>query len=279
MRPSLVLLLDISVLPSLGARDKVELARRIAERLGPEFEASEALIGEAALPGIVHLPSGVPFAVPPTGHFEMGFTERDRAALRAAVTGSDWIEAFADDLARMSRPVRSVRVKPFVVSVRPLRLEDVSKFQPGHKPVDAFLRADAIHFVESTACRLPSEAELEWLAREGGQHSFVADGPNGYAQAGAYPEQGTWGLERLTRGEWAADDWHDDYYGAPEDSSAWLRGDPRGSYRGSLPFGVDDDPSDVALGLACNRGRNRNTDGANDGVRFMVRLARDIPED
>ncbi len=279
MRPSLVLLLDISVLPSLGARDKIELARRIAERLGPEFEAQQTLIGEARLPGLLHLPSGVHFVIPPTGRFEMGFTERDRAALQAAVPSSEWIAAFADDLTRTSRPVRSVRVKPFVVSVRPLKLEEVSRLQPGHKPVDMFLRADAIHFVESTGCRLPSEAELEWLAREGGQHSFVANGSSCYAEDGAYPDHGEWGLERLTRGEWAADDWHDDYHGAPEDSSAWLRGDPRGSYRGSLPFGVDDDPSEVALGLACNRGRNRNTDGASDGVRFMVRLARDIPED
>jgi hypothetical protein len=279
MRPSLVLLLDISVLLSLGLRDKLDLARRIAERLGPEFQAREELLGSAALPGLIHLPTGAPFVIPPTGHFEMGFTERDRDALRAAVTACEWVDAFADDLAHTSRPVRAVRVKPFAVSVRPLKLDEVSKIQRSRSPADTFLRADAIHFVESTGCRLPSEAELEWLAREGGQHSFAADGLRAYTRDGAYPEQGAWGLERLTRGEWAADDWHDDYRGAPDDSSPWLRGDPRGAYRGSLPFGVDEDPSEVALGLACNRGRKRNTSMESDGVRFMVRLARDIPDD
>jgi formylglycine-generating enzyme required for sulfatase activity len=278
MRPSLVLLLDLSVLLSLGVRDKLDLARRIADRLGPDFLPGEELVGQIGLPGLVHAPTGAPFVIPPTGQYEMGFTDRDREALRAAVR-SQWVDAFADDLVHTSRPVRAVRVKPFVVSVRPLRLEEVSKVQSGRSAADTFLRADAIHFVEATGCRLPSEAELEWLAREGGRHSFAADGCSAYARDGAFPEQGEWGIERLTRGEWAADDWHDDYHGAPDDSSPWLRGDPRGAYRGSLPFGVDEDPSEVALGLACNRGRNRNTYAESDGVRFMVRLARDIPEE
>jgi hypothetical protein len=278
MRPSHALLLDISVLLSLGERDKLELAGRIAARLGSEFQPSE-LVGAAGLPGLIHVPSGVRFVIPPIGSFDMGFSERDRAELLAAVDACDWVQAFADDLARTSRPVHAVRVKPFAVSVRPLRLEEVAKFAPGRAPVDTFLRADAIHFVESTGCRLPSEAELEWLGREGGRYSFVANGASIYPREGVYPERGAWGVERLTRGEWAADDWHDDYSGAPEDSSPWLRGDPRGSYRGALPFGVDDDPNELALGLACNRGRSRNTGGASDSVRFMVRLALDIPED
>lgn len=278
MRPSLALLLDISVLLSLDPRDKLEVARRVAERLGPDFEPREELVGTAALPGLTYLPTGAPFVVPPIGSFEMGFTERDRAALRAAVTESEWLDAFTKELAHTSRPVRAVRVKPFVVSVRPLRLDDVAKIQPTRPPADTFLRADAIHFVESTGCRLPSEAELEWLAREGGRHSFASNGSFVYAREGAYPDCGAWGVERLTRGEWAADDWHDNYHGAPSDSSPWLRGDPRGAHRGALPFGVDDDPSELALGLACNRGHTGNASLMGATVRFMVRLARDIPD-
>ncbi len=199
MRPRLVLLLDISVLLSLGVRDKLDLARRIAELLGSEFEPLEELVGPIGLPGLVHVPTGAPFVIPPTGRYEMGFTDRDREALRAAVK-TDWVGAFADELVRTSRPVRAVRVKPFVVSVRPLKLDEVGKIQLGRSPADTFLRADAIHFVESTGCRLPSEAELEWLAREGGRHSFAVDGFSAYARDGAYPEHGEWGLERLTRG-------------------------------------------------------------------------------
>src|SRR5690349_18329661 len=130
MRPRLVLLLDISVLPSLGGRDKLDLAGGIADLLGPEFLAREELVGEAGLPGLVHVATGAPFVIPPAGRYEMGFTDRDREALRAAVR-TDWGEAFANELVRTSRPVRAVRVKPFAVSVCPLKLDEVGKILHG----------------------------------------------------------------------------------------------------------------------------------------------------
>lgn len=86
------------------------------------------------------------------------------------------------------------------------------------------------------------------------------------------PEQivGVWGVERLAAGEWASDDWHDDYVGAPTDGRAWLDGDPRGVARGFLPFDVDQDERELALALSmqprAGRAERRRRPDAPDGA-------------
>ncbi len=67
---------------------------------------------------------------------------------------------------------------------------------------------------ELTGLRLLSEAELEWVMREGGL-SFSDDGARIYTAISRWPRQSGWGIEGLTQNTWVADESHDNYRGAP----------------------------------------------------------------
>ena len=135
---------------------------------------------------------------------------------------------------------------------------DPSKFKGGILPVEQVSWSDAIEFCQRLSkktgrdYRLPSEAEWEYACRAGTTTPFhfgetiTADlvnhdgnytygsGPKGsYRQqttpVGSFKAANAFGLYDMHGNvwEWCMDEWHEDYWGAPTDGSAWLSSEKR----------------------------------------------------
>ena len=217
------------------------------------------------------------FVVVPGGHFEMGLTQADLDELSQYIDWTRRVRLITDGMRERATPTRQVVVAPFVVAERPLLHAELELFDPEVRSPD-LARNDALGIAARMGMRLPSEAELEWLARDGGRCSFIVDGGRAWSENDAWPSCGTFGIRALNDGEWAADDWHASYEGAPTTSEAWMQGDACGVFRGELAYGTDQDPSELCLGLAAHRNRGaRPEDRDSDHAFFPIRPAFDLP--
>jgi formylglycine-generating enzyme required for sulfatase activity len=261
---------------------KRELACAVAGALGAAFEPLDKLIGRHRLAAVRHQETRIVFVAVPGGSFDMGLTEAD---LEAAAEHVDWtagVRRFVEQLERRCRPVHRVTVRPFLCAVDCLSRPQIDVLGKGRFHSDTFPVAAAKTFMAEIGFRLPSEAELEYLAREGGHRSFVNDVARALEKSGdwtASPTRNALGIHNLNDGAWAADDWHEGYDGAPSTSEPWLGGDPRGVYRGGLPDGPQD-RDELLFALAAFRGEGA---GAGEGEEaaerryFLARPALDLP--
>ncbi|GAB4213847.1 MAG: hypothetical protein OHK0013_38070 [Sandaracinaceae bacterium] len=225
----------------------------------------------------MHLPTGLELAVVPAASFEMGLRDADVRQLSEHVALEGAVEASLASLRRRATPTRQVYVPAFVVTARPLDTDEVRRSSEGRLRSDRVTRDEARELAASLRLRLPSEAELEYLAREGGAQSFVANAASVWRRTGRLPRRSAQGIEGLHLGEWSDDDWHDDYVGAPSDARAWRSGGERGVYRGAFPFGFDEGPETLVNALACHRGRGALSGEPSDEVRMTFRLVCDLP--
>jgi len=174
------------------------------------------------------------------------------------------------DLISWSSPVHSVRVSSFYLAQFPLSQalwETVMEknwpnlaFKGGKRPMERVSWDDVQEFLERLKVktgytfRLPSEAEWEYAAR-GGQYNqnCTYAGSKRVKEVAWYNQNSHEETKTLGRKfpnelglydmsgnvwEWCADDWHDNYEGAPVDGSAWVDAG-RGSlrvYRGGSWF-------------------------------------------
>lgn len=161
------------------------------------------------------------------------------------------------------RPHHTVRVPAFLISKFPISQEQwkaIMNWEPPYRcqgpkrPVDRVSWKQAVEFCKRLskktgyAYRLPSEAEWEYACQAGtstpfhsgetlttdlanyvGEHTYQLEPKgiyrHGSTDVGLFPPN-AFGLYDLHGNvwEWCADEWHDNYVGAPTDGSVWENG-------------------------------------------------------
>jgi len=191
------------VLESLPDYQKLSDSRRrrvasqVASVLGHDFEAREDLLGARRLPALLHRVTKLVFVVVPGGEFEMGLTDEDLEEAADLIAFTRAVADFIADLTKAARPTRRVRVAPFVCcrgTTPPKQVKALSKRRFEFSTPSAH---DAAAFMTVSGFRLPSEAELEWLARDGGRLHFTYDAVRTYRKERRWPTVGGFGVEDL----------------------------------------------------------------------------------
>ena len=165
-------------------------------------------------------------------------------------------------------PQHEVTLQPFYMSKYPITQNQYqavmgkipSSFKGENRPVECVSWYDAVEFCQKLSqktgksYKLPSESQWEYACRAGTTTPFYFgetitselvnyDGNYIYdnARKGKCREETTdvgifppnaFGLYDMHGNvwEWCADDWHDNYEGAPTDGSAWLENDQKKNY-------------------------------------------------
>ncbi len=219
------LLLDVERLHAASLEERRVATAELVARLGGSFEAEEPSPAEDAL-ALLHGPTNLRFVAIPGGRFDMGLTDADLAEAAEQVDWTSWNAQIAAGFAKLARPVHPVQVRPFLASrTLLLDVELNRKLSGGTIAGDSLSREQARALVRAAGLRLPSEAELEWLARDGGRCHFTLD------VATVEKPVSRFGVEQIFWGEWAEDDWHPGYDGAPSDGAPWYGGEAFGVYR------------------------------------------------
>jgi formylglycine-generating enzyme required for sulfatase activity len=278
-------LTTVETFVSLSDTDRHALAARVAAALGAEHSAHPELVGAARFAAVRHAPTGLLLVAVPGGRYTMGLREAEIDDMRRTVFGEDPKQRFDREvggwhLARTT-PAHQVDVAPFLCATgfvhhdgrAESEEEDASDEDPW---LDRGHVIPLVHILRGHGLRLLSEAEWEWIAREGGRRSWIIDvtGRTGMAldDLREAPENG-WGIRRLKsdQGELVADAWHASYAGAPTDSRAW---DPDPSGVPGVHRGAHNCWQDDAEAITCHAAVRGSADGTDGGA---VRPARNMP--
>lgn len=264
---------DIAKLCALDAAARGRIAEELAKKLGKGWSAATPEPIDGLL--LSHAPTKLTFVAVPGGAFDMGLTNADVEAVKKEIGWNSEIEGALATVRKETTPVRQVQVRPFLVARSTLpakEVERLSKKKHSGKYVHVLLREEARDLARALGFRLASEAELQWIARDGGTTSFVLDSAAKLESADHDAEQipSRFGLRGVFGQQWAEDDYHPDYECAPMTSEAWLAGEPCGVGTGyTTPELVDAQHQKLGL-LACLR-TNRGHQKA------KVRFALDLP--
>jgi formylglycine-generating enzyme required for sulfatase activity len=272
--PSQAALEDFSAFAKLGPAERKALAESIATELGPDFRAGDALVGEAALATVVHLPSSLELVLIPGGVFEMGFTEADQKAFDRFFPAAEHpgLQKALKRTVPLMTPSRHVRVRPFALARRPLENDKELVLFTGATHGEDFSREEAEAVIATWGFRLPSEAECEYVAREGKQLAFSLDVAQEHFEGTDARDETAWGIVSPAQTVWVGDRWHRGYKNAPADSVAWTAGRGKPMHRGSFSLGLSAMQSADELVFALTALRQEPL-GADDENEVRLRFA------
>lgn len=220
---------------ALATADRRDLLAQLCAVLPEGFRPGRVAVARHGIGELVHAPTGASFLLIPGGWLRMGLSVDDVwHALRARSDGTSlgvWKRSWAEEL-RRATPAHVVAIRAFLAAA-----------EADGEVLDAIAGA-----------RLPAEAELEWIAREGQTTRWMGIAPGVVVTAKTRGEllfdlENGFGVERLVHEENAcADSWHQGYAGAPADGRAW--GDGRTVKRMGHASWQDDDEELIALHAA-----------------------------
>lgn len=265
--------LNIENFTKLSYADKKSLAKSICEKLGNDWEVTETPKNVDCI-FLLYKPYKIKFALIPGGKFTMGITDSDIKDAKTYIEWNDDVEEIVENKKQHALPVHTVTVDPFLCAVEPMEGENLEAILKRELEEGGFELREVRNAINDLNFRLPSEAEFEWLAREGGIRSSILNiGPN-YETLGSKAEQQPhrFGIECMYYSQWVEDDWHEDYTDAPTTSAPWMNGDSVGVLRGGMYLEMIE--SDEGL-ISSFAGMRRSGVIEHDGF-IMMRFAKSL---
>ena len=242
---------------TMTAEDRARVARDFLARLGTDWAATAPRTNGIFF---VHRPTSLEISVVPGGTMRMGLRPSDLEEIGRHVDICR-VEYSIEVDGVSALPCHDVGVRPFLCARNAL-------------PEGSMHRAAALAKVSALGFRLPSEAELEWILRNGDRDALTLGALPVAGSPGRFTFRASrYGIEGLLVAQWAADDWHPNYEGAPATSVAWSDGDPAGVCRSTFPLPAMVSEEDIAVLLAAMRAPGSET------LPCVARLVRDLPLD
>lgn len=258
--------------------ERATVANALVDSLGEAWRL-ESSGAETQAACLVHTPTAATFVVVPGGEMTMGLGKAELELLDLYLGRRNHVVEQVQSVQRYAEPTCGVRVAPFLCGQRLLTKQDIDNWSTyaGPDPLGAVHRNHALRVANSAGFRLPSDAELEWLARQGRQATFVLDcvyeapeDDEDHVLITDQPILPRLGIADLFETQWAADDWFDSHQNRPHHAASRTGGSPDGVRRFEDFYFEAVGRESVISQLSARRDPGR-------GWRARVRFALDLP--
>lgn len=197
---------DDDTFAALSESEKEALANALVSDLGETFKATTKRAGQLSYLVLRHRPTKLDMVVIPGGFCELGYGTRDRNIVNIWL-GPDnprpELKRFIDDRIPSFKPPRMMRIEPFLAGYELVSPKALSSLLQRRREL-AYVSADeAVSAAKAAGCRLLSEEEWEYLARDGGGETFVGRADDTwYLDAAWQADTPLRGLSALGLPEW-----------------------------------------------------------------------------